>query len=77
MEDFEFDRRFSTVWLPGLLSDAFGITKSEARRKIKEGAIKINGEKYMWSSCAVMDVDGQVLQLGKRKFVRCVLEEKA
>lgn len=59
------------VFVPQLLSDA-GLTASngEARRSIKAGAFKIDGEK-----CNEEDIvlkDGMVLQVGKRKFIKIV-----
>jgi tyrosyl-tRNA synthetase len=58
------------VHLPALLADAFGLSTSEARRLIGQGAVKLDG-------AAVSDLDvprerlaGAVLQAGKRRFVR-------
>lgn len=79
MEDFDFSsRKFRHVDLTKVISEAFDMSKSEARRKIKENAIKIDGVKLIdhdWflegdTSCCFGDLDGKVLQFGKRKFVR-------
>ena len=79
MEEFDFSsRKLKHVDLPTLLSGAFGMSKSEARRKIKERAIKIDGVKLQdhdWFiegdiSCCFGDLDGKVLQFGKKNFVR-------
>jgi tyrosyl-tRNA synthetase len=58
------------VHLPALLADAFGLSTSEARRLIAQHGVKLDGE-------VVGDLDlprgrlaGQVLQAGKRRFVR-------
>jgi tyrosyl-tRNA synthetase len=58
------------VHLPALLADAFGLSTSEARRLIAQHGVKVDGE-------VVGDLDlprgrlaGQVLQAGKRRFVR-------
>ncbi len=61
-----------TVHLPALLSQAFGVSTSEARRSIAQGGVKIDGEAPANGSLdvAVGDVDGRVLQLGKRRFAR-------
>ena len=59
------------VFAPQLLSDA-GLTASngEARRSIKAGAFKIDGEKC--SEEHIVLKDGMVLQIGKRKFIKIV-----
>lgn len=57
------------VFVPQLLSDA-GLTASngEARRSIKAGAFKIDGEKCNEEHIVLKD--GMVLQVGKRKFIK-------
>lgn len=59
------------VFVPQLLSDA-GLTASngEARRSIKAGAFKIDGEKC--NEEHILLKDGMVLQVGKRKFIKIV-----
>ena len=59
------------VFVPQLLSDA-GLTVSngEARRSIKAGAFKIDGEKCNEEHIVLKD--GMVLQVGKRKFIKIV-----
>ena len=59
------------IFVPQLLSDA-GLTASngEARRSIKAGAFKIDGEKC--NEEHVVLKDGMVLQVGKRKFIKIV-----
>jgi len=47
-------------------------TKSEARRHIKGGAVKVNGKKV--DSFDIMLEDGEyILQIGKRKFAKVIL----
>lgn len=72
MPILEIGRRHMTVKMPDLISEVFNVSKSEARRKLKEGAIKIDGEKWEHLTGCVADVDGKILQFGKRKFVRIV-----
>lgn len=57
------------VYIPQLLTDA-GLTasNSEARRSIKAGAFKINGEKCSEETVALENE--MVLQVGKRKFIK-------
>ena len=45
-------------------------SKSEARRKIHEGAMKLNGEKILDELMEFKPSDGDVLSIGKRLFVR-------
>jgi tyrosyl-tRNA synthetase len=60
------------VHLPGLLADAFGISTSEARRALAQGGVKLDGEAVGNGSLDVpaVEIDGKVLQLGKRRFAR-------
>ncbi len=60
------------VHLPALLANAFGISTSEARRALAQGGVKLDGETVGGDSLDVpaADIDGKVLQLGKRRFVR-------
>jgi tyrosyl-tRNA synthetase len=58
------------VHLPALFAEQFGISTSEARRLITQGAVKVDGR-------PVLDLDvprellaGSVVQAGKRRFVR-------
>ena len=60
------------VHLPALLRDAFGMSGSEGRRLLAQGGVKVDGEPL---SAEELDVpaerlDGAVLQVGKRRFVR-------
>jgi tyrosyl-tRNA synthetase len=60
------------VHLPALIAEAFGRSRSEARRLLAQGGVKLDGEAL---GEADMDVaperlDGHVLQLGKRHFRR-------
>jgi tyrosyl-tRNA synthetase len=60
------------VHLPALLSSAFGISTSEARRNIAQGGVRVDGEQIRNGSLDVpaSELDGRVLQLGKRRFAR-------
>ncbi|NHZ71150.1 MAG: tyrosine--tRNA ligase [Proteobacteria bacterium] len=61
------------VWLPGALHDA-RITSSnaEARRLIAQGAVKIDGVRLTDENVARSDLLGNVVQVGKRRFIRFV-----
>ena len=59
------------VWLPALLCEA-GLTRSngEARRLISQGAVKVNGVRVNDETIDHAEVVDQVLQVGKRRFLR-------
>jgi tyrosyl-tRNA synthetase len=58
------------VHLPALLADAFGLSTSEARRLISQGAVKLDGEPVSELDVPRDRLAGAVLQAGKRRFVR-------
>ena len=60
------------VHLPAVLRQAFGVSSSEARRSIAQGGVRRDGEPVDPETVdlPVAAVDGRVLQLGKRRFVR-------
>ncbi|KAA3640467.1 MAG: tyrosine--tRNA ligase [Armatimonadetes bacterium] len=59
------------IWLPGVLSDA-GLVASngEGRRLLRQGAVKIDGERQEQETVPRTLVEGAVVQVGKRRFVR-------
>ncbi len=60
------------VHLPALLVSAFGGSTSEARRALAQGGVKLDGEPLAPAPLdrAADELDGRVLQLGKRRFAR-------
>jgi tyrosyl-tRNA synthetase len=58
------------VHLPALLADAFGFSRSEGRRLIAEGGVKVDGEPLSELDLPRERLSGAVLQAGKRRFVR-------
>ncbi|MBT2765713.1 tyrosine--tRNA ligase [Paenibacillus sp. ISL-20] len=48
----------------------FAASNGEARRSIQQGAVKWNGEKCSDTHGEIVPQDGDVVQVGKRKFVR-------
>jgi tyrosyl-tRNA synthetase len=70
--DIDFTATDQVVHVPALLAHAFGISTSEARRALAQGAVKLNGETMSSTELDVpmTAVDGGVLQMGKRRFVR-------
>lgn len=70
IDDFEFTG--DPVHLPAALAEAFGISRSEARRVIGQGGVKRDGEVLPSEQLdyAAGELDDRVLQLGKRRFKR-------
>jgi tyrosyl-tRNA synthetase len=60
------------VHLPALIADNFGISRSEARRLLSQGGVKLDGEALGADELDVPAdrLDGAVIQLGKRRFKR-------
>ena len=60
------------VHLPALLADHFGISRSEARRLLGQGGVRLDGEPLGGGDLDVAGdrLDGAVLQVGRRKFRR-------
>jgi tyrosyl-tRNA synthetase len=57
--------------LPALLADAGLVSsRSESRRLIKQGAVKIDGAKIDTEFLDAGTLRGAVIQVGKRRFVR-------
>jgi len=58
------------VHLPALLAGAFGLSTSEARRLIAQGAVRIGDDVVHELDVPRASLPGAVLQAGKRRFVR-------
>jgi tyrosyl-tRNA synthetase len=72
VEEAEVRPANGVVHLPELIADVFGGSRSEARRAISQGGVKLDGEPV---APDVLDLpadslDGRVLQVGKRRFRR-------
>ncbi|MEX2108371.1 MAG: tyrosine--tRNA ligase [Solirubrobacterales bacterium] len=61
-----------SVHMPGLMADVFEMSRSEARRLIKEGGVSLDGEPLAADRLDVApeELDGRVLRVGKRRFRR-------
>jgi tyrosyl-tRNA synthetase len=72
LEEYEFTAPSGEVHLPALLSDAFQISRSEARRLLGQDGVKLDGRAVGNGSLDVPadQLDGATLQLGKRRFKR-------
>jgi tyrosyl-tRNA synthetase len=60
------------VHLPALLAEHFGLSRSEARRLLGQGGVRLDGEPLAPQELDVEPdrLDGGVLQVGRRKFRR-------
>jgi tyrosyl-tRNA synthetase len=72
IEEFAFEAPNGIVHVPGVVADAFGVSRSEARRLIDQGAVSLDETSL---SAADHDLpaerlDGVVLRAGKRRFRR-------
>ena len=67
--EYAIDKPSEAIFVPQFCTDA-GLTASngEARRSIKAGAFKVNGEKYGEENLVLED--GMIVQVGKRKFIK-------
>jgi tyrosyl-tRNA synthetase len=68
-----------TVHLPELIASVFGGSRSEARRALAQGGVRLDGEPLPAEPLDVpaADLDGRVLQVGKRRFRRLRLAPAA
>jgi tyrosyl-tRNA synthetase len=62
------------IALPKLIGAGFELSSSEARRLIKQGGVKLDGETVPVDALELRreDLAGKVLQVGKRRFLRLV-----
>jgi len=58
------------VHLPALLAGVFGLSTSEARRLIAQGAVQVDGEVVEELDLPRKRVENALVQAGKRRFVR-------
>jgi len=63
------------VHMPAVLRDVFGLSSSEGRRLLAQGGVKLDGEALGGDDLDLPParLDGAVLQVGKRRFVRLQL----
>lgn len=73
-EEIEEFQVSGEVHLPAALAEAFGMSRSEARRLISQGGVKRDGEVLTPESFDYPsgELDGTVIQVGKRRFKRFV-----
>lgn len=71
IEEYVLPRK-ETVHLPAVLADAFGVSRSEARRVLMQGGIRRDGQALAPEplDLAPAEIADSVLQMGKRRFRR-------
>ncbi|HEY7619982.1 MAG TPA: tyrosine--tRNA ligase [Solirubrobacteraceae bacterium] len=72
IEELRFEAANGSVHLPALISDGFGMSRSEARRTLAQGGVRLDGEPLAADDLDLPPerLDGAVLQVGKRHFRR-------
>ncbi len=70
IEEAEVRSANGAVHLPELIADLFGGSRSEARRAIAQGGVRLDGEPVAVLDLPAAELDGRVLQVGKRRFRR-------
>ncbi len=72
IDEASFDGTEPTVHMPALIAGSFGRSRSEARRLLAQGAVKLDGAALSEADLDVSPerLDGAVLQVGKRGFRR-------
>jgi tyrosyl-tRNA synthetase len=72
LEESPFSAADGTVHVPAVIAETFGGSRSEARRILAQGGVKIDGEALGADEqdVAADRLDGAVLQVGKRRFRR-------
>jgi tyrosyl-tRNA synthetase len=70
IEEFGFNGENAQVHLPALMEEAFGVSRSEARRLLSQGGVKLDGQELQALDMPAEGLDGVVLQVGKRRFKR-------
>ena len=61
----------TNVYLPRVLAElGLASSRSEARRLIAQGGVKVNGEQVLDEEMPLANLEGALLQVGKRRFVR-------
>jgi tyrosyl-tRNA synthetase len=72
VDEFAFSGNAGTVHVPALLAEAFGISRSEGRRLLAQAGVKLDGRAIGEHELDMPaeELDGAVIQLGKRRLKR-------
>jgi tyrosyl-tRNA synthetase len=79
VEELEFSAPDGQVHLPALISSAFGLSRSEGRRLIEQGGVRLDGEPVANGQLDLPadTLDGALLQVGRRRFRRLRLASES
>jgi tyrosyl-tRNA synthetase len=72
VEELEVRAENGKIHLPAVLAEGFGLSRSDARRRLAQGGVRVDGEPLGPEDLDVPPerLDGAVLQVGKRQFRR-------
>jgi tyrosyl-tRNA synthetase len=70
IEDATVPAADGSIHLPAVIAEHFGRSRSEARRTLAQGGVRLDGEVVRELDLPAAAIDGRVLQLGKRHFRR-------
>ncbi len=70
IEEAEVLAENGTVHLPAVIAAHFGRSRSDARRTLAQGGVRLDGEVVEALDVPAAALDGRVLQVGKRHFRR-------
>ena len=70
IEEHSFSADDGQVHLPAVMAEAFGLSRSEARRLLTQGGVRLDGSELDGSMLDLPadELDGAVLQVGRRRF---------
>jgi tyrosyl-tRNA synthetase len=70
IDEFAFSADNGQVHLPAVMAAAFGVSRSEARRLLTQGGVRLDGTELdgVMLDFPAEDLDGAVLQVGRRRF---------
>ena len=68
IDEFAFSPEDGQVHMPALLAEAFGLSRSEARRLLSQGGVRVDGSEITDLDAPADHLDGAVLQVGRRRF---------
>jgi tyrosyl-tRNA synthetase len=76
LEEISITAPGQTMPIANVLKEA-GLTKStsEALRLVKQGAVRLDGERISESDLALQVPGSHILQVGKRRFARIILQK--
>jgi tyrosyl-tRNA synthetase len=77
IDDLDFQATDGPIHLPALIAEAFGVSRSEARRLLEQGGVGLD-ERILSDAdldLPASELDGRILRAGKRRFRRLRLAQ--